>query len=60
MHGPEIQYHCESCGQIGARNQLRRDAWGDAFCPACQSRRVVRYRSKAATLYSLFFLFKVY
>jgi hypothetical protein len=60
MSGPAIQYHCESCGQIGARSDLRRDSWGDPYCPACQSPKVQRYRSRAATLYSIFFLFKVY
>jgi hypothetical protein len=60
MRGPDIQYHCESCGQISLRKDLPRKAWGDPACPACGSLHIERYRSKADSLYARFFLFKVY
>jgi hypothetical protein len=60
MRGPDIQFRCEPCGRISPRNDLLRNSWGDPACPACGSLRLERYRSKAASLYSMFFLFKVY
>jgi hypothetical protein len=60
MRGPDIQYCCKSCGQISFRKDLPRNAWGDPSCPTCSSLDIERYRTKAATLYSMFFLFKVY
>ena len=60
MRGPDIQYRCDSCGQISLRKDLPRNAWGDPSCRACSSLHIERYHTKAATLYSMFFLFKVY
>jgi len=60
MRGPDIQYRCQSCGQITLRKDLPRNAWGDPSCPACNSLQIERYRSRAATLYATFFMFKVY
>ena len=60
MRGPDTQYRCTSCGQISLRKDLMRNAWDDPSCPACSSLQIERYRTKAATLYSMFFLFKVY
>ena len=60
MRGPDIQYRCQSCGQISLRKDLPRNAWGDPACPACSSLHIERYRTKAESLYSVFFMFKVY
>ena len=60
MRGPDIQYRCQSCGQITLRKDLPRNAWGDPSCPVCNSLQIERYRTRADSLYSLFFMFKVY
>jgi len=60
MRGPDIQYRCQSCGQIVLRKDLPRNVWGAPSCPACSSLQIERYRSRAATLYATFFMFKVY
>ncbi|HEU5097523.1 MAG TPA: hypothetical protein VFU22_00655 [Roseiflexaceae bacterium] len=60
MPRPDIQYHCESCGQIGPRSDLRRDSWGDAYCPACRSPKIERYHTRSETFYAWFFTFRVF
>ena len=60
MARTEALYRCQGCGQISKRSLLQRGTWGDLCCPSCHSSDITRHRSKAATLYSIFFLYKVY
>jgi hypothetical protein len=60
MREPDIQYRCKSCAQISLRKDLPRNTWGDPSCPACSSLQIERYRTRAASLYAIFFMFKVY
>jgi hypothetical protein len=60
MRGPDILYRCRSCNQISPRKDLSYNTWGDPSCPGCGSLEIERYRSRADTLYSIFFMFKVY
>jgi hypothetical protein len=60
MRGPDIPYRCQSCGQISLRKDLPRNSWGDPACPACNSLEIERYHTRGESLYSLFFMFKVY
>ena len=60
MRGPDIQYRCQSCGQITLRKDLPRNVWGDPSCPACSSLQIERYRTSAETVYAWFFTFRVF
>jgi len=60
MRGPDLQFRCKSCAQISLRKDLPRNTWGDPSCPACGSLDIERYRTRAASLYGTFFMFKVY
>ena len=60
MRGPDIQFRCQSCGQISLRKNLPRNSWGDPTCPACDSLKIERHRTRGESLYSVFFMFKVY
>jgi Zn finger protein HypA/HybF involved in hydrogenase expression len=53
-------YHCNTCGHLASRTQLRSGEWGDLCCPACGSPDLERYRTRFERWYAILFLYKVY